>query len=368
MQIRHLFITQLLMLSIHVCCLVACTQIEFDLASITRSNSSIATFTVPSPAELPQSIFTATSPSKPVPTLLVTVIALPTGDVLPQNNPEATTALPTQTPTHEALPSFYLATIPESTVSAIISHIGNSVSGRPIYSYRLGSGTIDIVIVGGIHGGYEWNTVVLAEEFLSYFQVREADIPPAITLHIVPNANPDGLAVVSGADGILPPTEVLSNTLVGRFNANGVDLNRNWDCLWTAQALWRDQTVSAGTHPFSEPETENLRRFFLEIDPALVIFLHSAADAVYVSGCPEPDPASAEMAAIYGLAANYPVYPTFDHYIITGDAGDWLTTQSIPSFTVELSSHETTDWDRNLEGLMAILVNYLEERNSRGAE
>lgn len=368
MQIRHRLLIQLLILSIVVCCLAGCTRIELDLSSMSQIDSLFAPPTTSSHVGLPQGMPQATVSSDPMPAPLFTVTALPTNETLPQNNLEATGVSPTSTPTHEALPSYDPATISLPTVIPTITHIGNSVGGRPIYSYRLGSGAIDIVIVGGIHGGYEWNTVVLAEEFLSHFQVREADVSPAIALHIVPNANPDGLAVVSGVDGIFQPTEVISNTLAGRFNANGVDLNRNWDCLWTAQALWRDQTVSAGIHPFSEPETESLSRFFLEIDPALVIFLHSAAEAVYVSGCPDPDPVSAEMAAIYGLAANYPVYPTFDHYTITGDAGDWLTTQAIPSFTVELSSHETTDWDRNLEGLMAILEKFPEERDLQGAK
>lgn len=361
------------MLSALVGCLLGCAHIELDLSPLAPNEVGRATLAAASVGVLPQSVAIVATTSR---TALVPITAtpLPTGPTRLPDGSKATAAPP---PTHEALASLTPTTTPAPTIAPTanpITHIGDSAGGRPIHSYHLGHGAIDIVVVGGMHGGYEWNTIVLAEEFLSHFQTHAADIPPAITLHIVPNANPDGLALVDDAaigDGTtagIQSTGVISDTLAGRFNANGVDLNRNWDCLWTEQGQWRDQTVSAGTYPFSEPETASLSRFFLETDPALVIFLHSVADAVYVSGCPEPDPASAELAVIYGLAAGYPVYPVFNHYKITGDAGDWLTTQGIPSFTVELSSRETIDWEQNLRGLTAILVRYSAETDLQGAE
>lgn len=371
MQTRHPGRARRLLLSALVGCLVGCLPIELDLSPMAPGEVRRE---APAPTvELPQSISLVATASRAA-LVPITATPLATDDIRSSGGSEATAAPP---PTHEALASSTTTTAPASTIASTVNpvtHIGDSAGGRPIQSYRLGSGAIDIVVVGGMHGGYEENTIVLAEAFLSHFQTHAADIPPAITLHIVPNANPDGLAVVGDATvgdsttDDIRPTGVLSDTLAGRFNANGVDLNRNWDCLWIEQGRWRDQTVSAGTHPFSEPETASLSRFFLETDPALVIFLHSVADAVYVSGCLEPDPASTEMAVIYGLAAGYPVYPAFEHYTVTGDAGDWLTTQGIPSFTVELSSHETTDWEQNLRGLMAILMYYSAKKDLRGAE
>src|SRR3972149_1443892 len=46
--------------------------------------------------------------------------------------------------------------------------IGMSVSGRKIEAYTVGNGPQHIVFVGGIHGGYEWNSVLLAYTFLDY--------------------------------------------------------------------------------------------------------------------------------------------------------------------------------------------------------
>jgi hypothetical protein len=248
-----------------------------------------------------------------------------------------------------------------SPINLIPDQIGRSASNRPIFVYRLGTGPIHVVLVGGIHGGYEWNTVLLVKQLLEHAQLQPDLVPDSLTLHIVPNANPDGLFLVTGQEESFLPSDVAADSRPGRFNGNGVDLNRNWDCNWSPTALWRDQIVSGGTHPFSEPETEGLRDFFLEVKPVVVVFWHSAANGVYVSGCPNPHGASFELASVFGQAAGYPVYSSFNYYPITGDAGDWLTTQEVASFTVELITHETLDWEQNLAGFTALL-NYLDQQ------
>lgn len=238
--------------------------------------------------------------------------------------------------------------------------IGRSVEGRPIVSHRFGDGPIPIILVGGIHGGYEWNTILLAYEMIDYFEEFPERIPPDITLYIIPSANPDGQFLITGSHDRFTLADIPSDddTLPGRFNANDVDLNRNWDCEWSKTAVWRDQTVSGGSSPFSELESNVLRNYFLEQQPSVVIFWHSAANGVFSSGCPEPFPNSLQLAAMYGEAANYPVYERFYHYPVTGDAGDWLATQGIPSISVELKTHEDIDWTENLAGVLMILDNF----------
>ena len=43
---------------------------------------------------------------------------------------------------------------------------------------------------------------------------------------------------------------------------------------------------------------------------------------------------------------------------ITGDAGDWLTTLDIPSISIELTNHYNMEWQRNLDGMLALLELY----------
>jgi hypothetical protein len=236
--------------------------------------------------------------------------------------------------------------------------IGLSSRGFPLTAYQFNNGPRHIVIVGGIHGGYEWNTILLAYKAIDYFLEHPAVVPDSITLTIIPAANPDGQELVTGKTNRFTIEDLVEDTFPGRFNGRDVDLNRNWDCQWAATALWRDRNISGGDRPFSEPETIVLRDFLLQHQPEAVIFLHSAANGVFASGCPDTHQPSMDLARIYGEAAGYPVYKRFSAYEVTGDAGDWLTTQGISSISVELKNHENLDLEQNLAGILAVLNQY----------
>ena len=117
--------------------------------------------------------------------------------------------------------------------------IGKSVEGRDIVAYHYGTGDSELVFVGGIHGGYEWNTVLVAYELIDYINGNPAIIPADIKVTVIPVLNPDGLNKVVGTAGRFAKSDVptsTSETVPGRFNANNVDLNRNFDCDWQTEA------------------------------------------------------------------------------------------------------------------------------------
>jgi predicted deacylase len=239
--------------------------------------------------------------------------------------------------------------------------IGYSTGGLPIESYTFGGGPIRVAFVGGIHGGTEWNTVLLAYAAIDYFDRHPQQIPPVLTLQIVPSANPDGLRLVSGGWGRFQPNAVRSPNAAARFNQNGVDLNRNWDCAWAAQAWWGGVETNGGSAPFSERETRVLRDFFLgeRTDRGAVhavVFWHSAVPGVFAGGCDGLYPAAERLAAVYGRAAGYPYGNSFTYYPITGDATNWLSMQQIPAITVELRTRNEAEWPQNLAGMLALLA------------
>ncbi|MCA9925242.1 MAG: hypothetical protein KC421_22870, partial [Anaerolineales bacterium] len=61
--------------------------------------------------------------------------------------------------------------IPTPTFAAfgITQTIGLSAEGRAITAYRFGFGTRKLVLVGGIHGGYEWNSILLSYQAIDHF-------------------------------------------------------------------------------------------------------------------------------------------------------------------------------------------------------
>jgi murein tripeptide amidase MpaA len=237
--------------------------------------------------------------------------------------------------------------------------LGYSVLDRPIELYTFGSGPNTLIFVGGLHGGYEWNSTVLAYEVIDYFTEAPTAVPESITVHIIPAANPDGIFAVTGKTGPSSATNVIiSDTFPARFNANGVDLNRNWGCDWTASAVWWDEFVSGGTAPYSEIENQILLAFIQSQEATLrgVVFWHSSAFLVSPGQCGgtvhQP---SQDIANAYALAARYPV-GSFNAYPVTGEASDSLAQLGIPSFSVELSSHEAIDWIRNRDGIQALFA------------
>lgn len=246
--------------------------------------------------------------------------------------------------------------------------IGSSHEGREIesFTYRkegIAEDNAHLVFVGGIHGGYEWNTVILAYEVMDYLESNPEVLPENITVTIIPSLNPDGVYKVIGKEGRFttadaPPTP---ETVPGRFNANGVDLNRNFACRWQPESTWRGNKVSAGEYAFSEPEAAAMRDFVFNEDPSAVIFWHSQANAVYASQCGEGVlPETTDIMNLYAKASGYRAIETFDAYPVTGDVESWLASVGIPSVSVELKTHEDVEFEKNKAGVLALFEYYSE--------
>ncbi len=257
------------------------------------------------------------------------------------------------------------APVPETKTRVVVSPertIGASVEGRPIKAYTYGSGPTRLLFVGGMHGGYEWNSVLLAYRFMDYLDTNPGEIPLNLSITVIPELNIDGVYTVTQKEGRFNITDVSTDTSVeraGRFNAHGVDLNRNFDCKWQPKSTWQSKTVSAGSAPFSEPEAQALKNFVLAEHPAGVVFWHSQANAVYASECEHGILAGTRaLMGAYAHAAGYPAVDSFDAYAVTGDSEGWLASIGIPAVTVELKTHETVEWEKNLAGIKATLALY----------
>ena len=247
-----------------------------------------------------------------------------------------TPAPPEHTPTF-APPALTLIAPPTDAPGTL--RIGETIEGRAIMGRILGDGPITLMLVGGIHGGWESNTVALINELIAYFEANPGDIAPGVRLLFVPVANPDGL--------------LRGRVEAGRFNANGVDLNRNWGCGWSADARWRDQAVNAGAAPFSEPETRALAALIEAEQPATVLFYHSFADGIFAGDC-EGRENSRRMTEVLGAATGYRYGQPFTAYRVTGTAAAWVDGLGIPSADVELTSPTDTEFARNRAGVRAL--------------
>jgi len=221
--------------------------------------------------------------------------------------------------------------------------LGTSGAGRPIAAVKIGDGPRKFVLVGDTHGGPEANTYQLASQLADYYRAHPEEVPPAVRLYIIPTLNPDGLA--GGT----------------RFNAAGVDLNRNMNTNLDAcpENDWSNHVQGArgiesdtgGRYPDSEPESRLIRSFLL--DASAAIFYHSDGGDVFPAFC-EHAPSIA-LAQAYAAATSYAYDRYWPNYNITGGMHDWAGSLGIAAITPELFNGIDSDFEQNLAGVQAIL-------------
>lgn len=248
---------------------------------------------------------------------------------------------------------------PKDTTKTVI---GSSVKNNPITAYHFGTGEKELLFVGGIHAGYEWNTVLLAYKLMDYLQANPNVIPKNVKVTVIPVLNPDGLVKVVGTTSRFLATDVpTSESLVisGRFNANNVDLNRNFDCNWKASGVWQTKKVSGGTSAFSEPESKAIKAYVYANKPTASVVWYSAGGGVYSSQCNDGvSPMTTTLTKKFADASGYQAHTSFDFYETSGDMVNWLAKNNIPAISVLLTNHTDTEWTKNKAGVEALLNYY----------
>jgi hypothetical protein len=226
------------------------------------------------------------------------------------------------------------------------SVIGTSVEGNDITAYHFGTGATEVLFVGGTHGSDAPSTAAVAQRLVTYLEENPTVVPDSVAVTVIPNLNPDG-SQETGA--------------TGRFNANNVDLNRNFDCEWSATGVWRDQEVSGGSRPFSEPEAQALQTYVNTYNPDAAVVWFASEGKVYPSACAgAPSTESTTLAATFANAAGYGVAAEFNAYAITGDMVNWMAQENIPAISVLLTDRNNVEWTKNKAGIEAVLNTYSE--------
>ncbi|KOM51719.1 hypothetical protein LR48_Vigan09g037800 [Vigna angularis] len=92
-----------------------------------------------------------------------------------------------------------------------------------------------------------------------------------LVIKVVPMENPNGRKVVEGGD------------LCERRNGRGVDLNRNWSVDWGKKEKDYDPyEENPGVAPFSEPESQIMRKLAISFEPHLWVNVHSGMEALFM--------------------------------------------------------------------------------------
>lgn len=210
--------------------------------------------------------------------------------------------------------------------------LGRSVRGVPLVLEIFGDGPNRVFIFGGIHGDEPFSAV-LARKLVQYLRVQP-DAVAGRTVGILAEANPDGLAANR------------------RFNASGVDLNRNFPARNWRQA--GGKRAQHGPRPASEPETRAIMRAMEIIRPERIVSIHSAR---YSGQCNNYDGPARELAELMAGANRYPVKASMG-YSTPGSFGSWAgIDRGIPIITLELPGGRsgTRCWRENGAALLAFI-------------
>lgn len=157
--------------------------------------------------------------------------------------------------------------------------IGQSALGREVLALKIGKGDGKerpaALVGGGIHGDeYIGNRAAMAvADLLVSGDPLAARVLEKMDVYMVPLINPDGYAATWESEGKGPTKET-------RTNGHGVDLNRNFGKpagniplpLGYSGSKDPDSDRFVGPKPYSEPESQNIRRlaqekhFFADVD------------------------------------------------------------------------------------------------------
>jgi protein MpaA len=210
--------------------------------------------------------------------------------------------------------------------------LGRSAEGRPIVAlarngvptdWELRSGGPLVLVFGCIHGDECAGTEAAKQS------VELGCPPPGDGLVVVPNLNPDGLALGT------------------RLNGRGVDLNRNFGSDWRPGGVAGDLEYP-GPRPFSEPETRIARQLIRALRPDVTIWFHQQAEPLVRAWGP-----SRPAARVYARLAGMRFVPM---PWMNGTAPNWQNHAfgGTSSFVVELPDSGRIDLDRQAHAIFSL--------------
>lgn len=177
--------------------------------------------------------------------------------------------------------------------------IGESVMENKIYCLKIGNGKRKIFI-NGAHHGLEYLTSAFIMRFISeyaysiknknyFFEKDPEELFESVSLFCVPMVNPDGVDIAIHGLDITNPYHRKLISMVGihsfnkvwQANANGVDINHNYDAGWRVVSEYPSPSKYSGPYPESEPETKAITDFVRSENFDILIAFHSQGGEIY---------------------------------------------------------------------------------------
>lgn len=276
-----------------------------------------------------------------------------------------------------------------------VDELCNTIDGRKVYDIVIGDLLAEnqILVFGAMHAREYITSQIVMKQLCGcidalngyggeYEEIPVKELLKDVTIHFIPMSNPDGVTISQlGLDGILNDT-VKSNILSmssgdyeqWKANANGVDLNRNFDAGWDeftgSEAPSSDRYK--GAFPGSEPEAAALIKLTQDYNIKRTISYHTCGALIYWYYKQEGTVLEQSRRFMQRIS-DETGYPPDSDYTAVDAAGykDWAVYKmGIPSVTIEVGNEsgygivnpvpiENFDaiWDRNKNVVYAAIYN-----------
>lgn len=232
--------------------------------------------------------------------------------------------------------------------------IGESVMENKIYCLKIGKGRKKIFI-NGAHHGLEYLTSAFIMRFLeeyasaiqndcNFFGHNPKMLFENVSLFAVPMVNPDGVDIAVHGMDITNPYHRKLISMVGihsfnkvwQANANGVDINHNYDANWQVVEKYPSPSKYSGPYSESEPETKAIVDFVRSEKFDLLLAFHSQGGEIYYDFDGKMSADSFELAKNFASVSGYIPAKTSGSAAF-GGCKDWFIKEfGKAGFTVEM--------------------------------
>jgi g-D-glutamyl-meso-diaminopimelate peptidase len=263
----------------------------------------------------------------------------------------------------------YLQQIAEKYPFTRLEQVGTTDFQRPIWMLTIGTGKRHVLFTAAHHAN-EWITALVllqyAEELAEAIQnggilfgQRAKEMAEAVTIHLIPMVNPDGVDLVTGAIEKASPQYAIAERLAQNYpdipfpngwkaNLTGTDLNLNYPAGWLqAREIKFSQGYTrpgprdfVGRAPLNQRESRALADYTEEIDPALVLAYHTQGKEIYWQFADIEVPGARELGEEFARLSGYALADTPYASSFAGYK-DWFIQEfRRPGYTIEAGSGE----------------------------
>lgn len=227
---------------------------------------------------------------------------------------------------------------------------GRSLCGRELWCMSVGHGERTLLAVGTHHAREYVTAILLMKHCEDLLENYDEKLMQRVRVVFLPMLNPDGVEICmyGATDDAVAAMPRLNGTFSSwKANGRGVDLNRNYPCLWEEKCMIVDSPASEmynGPHSASEPEVRAMMELSRRLMPRLALTFHTKGEEIYYADVNTPLLAeeSLRYARVLSEESGYRILPpSADPAVFAAGFENWFRAQiGSPCILIEAGRYD----------------------------